>query len=180
MSTKFFTESLSGLLIASLLVTVTPSSASAQRIDVNNGERRCAFLGRFGSFTVIGTAGTAAYSLGNNKYIADLVVAGEEANWWLYRPTSGGDPATRLWAFARQPWCGKYRVMRYSNGAWREYEQTEAWGRGLGDSTTATFSAGPTNQVLLDTLRAIENKLKLIQPDQTSLTDLENLLKARP
>src|SRR5690606_8689591 len=33
---------------------------------------RCAYIGHFGSFHLIGEGGTAAYQLGNRKYICDL------------------------------------------------------------------------------------------------------------
>lgn len=152
---------------------------TAQNVDENEPARRCAFLGRCGSFTVIGANGTAAYRLGNGQFIADLRSAGEDANWWLYRPVGSGDPSTVMWAFARFPRCGRYRVLRFANGAWRFYEQTEAWGNGLGQSggLQASFE-GPTNTELLNKLQAIEGKLNDIQRSaRPSLNDLEDLIK---
>lgn len=146
-----------------------------------DGGRRCAFLGRFGSFTVIGAEGTAAYRLGRGEYIADLEVAEQkDANWWLYRPVSNGDPWTEMWAFARRPQCGMYAVMRFSNGGWHLYESTHAWGENLGGSgedIKKSASASVQNEVL-DTVRRIEDKLKVIQPNnKPSLPDLEKLIK---
>ena len=156
----------------------------AARKDEDDENRRCAFLGRFGSFTVIGSTGTAAYMLGKDKYIAGLRSAGEDPNWWMYRPTGNGDPSTTMWAFARNPRCGKYNVLRFANGAWRQYEQTSAWGIGLGGfsgAAAAASSAGPTNQELLDKLRDIEGKLNAIQPGpRPSLIDIENAVKNKP
>lgn len=160
------------------------TAAAAKRIvrnAQNDGDaRRCAFLGRFGSFTVIGSRGTAAYRLGNGRYIADLRSAGEDANWWFYRPVGNGDRSTAMWAFARFPQCGRYRVLRFANGAWWVYERTEAWGNGLGQSgglQAASFDQ-PTNAELLNKLQVIEGKLNDIQPTaRPSLKDLEDLIK---
>lgn len=144
-------------------------------------ERRCAFLGRCGSFTLIGAKGTAAYMLGRQQYIADLVVDDEDENWWIYSPVGNSDAATTKWAFAKRPFCGKYRVLRFANGRWWRFEDTTAWGIGLGDSGAQVSSAantGPSNQELLDSLQRIEGKLKAIQPDnQPSLSDLEKQLR---
>lgn len=162
--------------------STSPASANrTTRTAQNDGEaRRCAFLGRFGSFTVIGSGGTAAYRLGNGRYIADLQSAGEDANWWLYRPMANGDPSTVMWAFARFPQCGRYRVLRFANGAWWGYEHTEAWGNRLGQSgglQAASFEE-PTNAELLNKLQVIEGKLNDIQPTaRPSLKDLEDLIK---
>ncbi|GAA4422369.1 hypothetical protein [Bremerella cremea] len=147
-------------------------------------ERRCAFSGRCGSFTILGPLGTAAYKIGGKGYIADLVVSDPDPNWWLYKPVSNGDPSTKMWAFARKPRCGKYSVLRFSNGAWRVYERTEAWGQGLGED--GTFAAEPTYGApgasideVLDKLRDIEGKLKAIQPGPSpSLLDLERKIEA--
>lgn len=160
------------------------AAAAAKQITRNaqgDGEgRRCAFFGRFGSFTVIGSRGTAAYRLGNGRYIADLQSAGEDANWWLYRPVRNGDPSTIMWAFARFPRCGRYRVLRFAKGAWWVYEHTEAWGNRLGQAggVQATSLDEPTNAELLNKLQVIEGKLNDIQPTaRPSLKDIEDLIK---
>lgn len=169
---------------ASTKRTGEPTQArAANNVKDDKEKRRCAFLGRFGCFTLIGSKGTAAYMLGNEQYIADLASEREDPNWWIYRAIGNGDPWTTGWAFARRPQCGKYTVLRFSNGAWRKYEQTDAWGTGLGESggTAAVLDSGPTNQELLDKLRDIEGKLQEIQPGvRPSLEDLENQIKAKP
>src|SRR4051812_31126709 len=97
-----------------LFWTVSLTLSSVGFADQIDGEtRRCAFIGPCGSFTVVGSTGTAAYKLGDNRYIADLAPVGDEPNWWIYRPASNGDPSTLLWAFARRREHGKYSVMRY-------------------------------------------------------------------
>ncbi len=112
-----------------LLLVVTPTvDAKAIKPD-----RRCAYLGNWGSFHIVGSVGTAAYALDDERYIADLEFAGEDADYWAYRPTKKGDPNTTLWAFAKKPICGKYWVLRQSRGAWRKYEATDAWGEGHGN-----------------------------------------------
>lgn len=158
--------------IAMLVVVVSPSSAESMKQPV---ERRCAFLGRFGSFTVIGSKGVAAYQLSDGQYIADLEAAGDDPNWWLYRPVSNGDATTTMWAFARKPHRGLYKVLRFANGRWKLYECTNAWGRGLGESGAALAS---TNVEIIDELRAIREKLDLIQPrGGPSLLDIQNTVE---
>src|SRR6266496_157237 len=106
-------------------------------------ERRCVYLGRSGSFHIIGSGGSAAYVLGNRKYISDLRENGEDANFW-YFTTSNGDPATNGWAFARKANCdGTYWVWRSDRGGWHAYEATRAWGNGLGGSF-AQMASGPS------------------------------------
>lgn len=169
-----------GILLA-IMPTVAAAAERAKQAEKVVEERRCAFLGNFGSFTLIGDTGTAAYRLGKGEYIADLRTAGDDPNWWIYRPTGNGDPSTTLWAFARKPICGKYTVLRFAKGAWRHYEKTDAWGIGLGSSGIRTSSPGPTNQELLDKLREIEGKLNSIQPgSRPSLLEIENQIKAKP
>lgn len=161
---------------------ITATSVALTRAAEDDADRRCVFLGRCGSFTLIGGDGTAAYLLGREEYVADLVAAGEDDNWWLYQVRGNGDPQTRMWAFARKPHCGKHRVLRYSQGAWRAFEDTRAWGAGLGDSRRFAASASePSNQELLDKLRQIEGKLNAIQPGgRPSLSELEQQLKKQP
>lgn len=161
-------------------IAATPITLT--RATDDDADRRCVFLGRCGSFTLIGAEGTAAYLLGRDEYIADLVAAGEDENWWLYRVQGNGDPQTSMWAFARKPHCGKYRVLKYSNGAWRVFEDTRAWGAGLGNSRRfAAATSEPSNQELLDKLRQIEGKLNAIQPGgRPSLSELEQQLKKQP
>lgn len=150
--------------------------------------RRCAFLGMFGSFHLIGAKATAAYTLGNEKFVADLRYDGEDANWWFYSPTGNGDAWTTRWAFARRRDCGgKFSVFRLVNGVWCFYEQTEAWGLGLDrffGSAAAPVSAdgGPSNQELLNKLERIESKLRLIQPNDVgpSLEDLNRRIGSTP
>lgn len=146
-------------------------------------ERRCAFIGPCGSFTVIGFEGTAAYRLGHRRFIADLESAGEDPNWWLYRSVAHGDGVTTMWALARRPSCGKHTIMRFSNGAWRFYDRTDAWGEGLGEALQRAMAQSepePSNSELLEKLRDIESKLKAIQPGSSpSLEDLQNQLPPR-
>jgi hypothetical protein len=161
----------------------TRAKAASLKADNPEQRRRCAFLGQCGSFTLIGSNGTGAYILGNDRYIADLTSAGEDPNWWLYVP-AGGDPWTQKWAFARNPECGKYRVLRRVNGAWWDFDRTDAWGSGLGGSRavpTAAAAGEPSNQQILNKLLDIEEKLNVIQPGaRPSLQDLENQIQRRP
>ncbi len=164
------------------VIVKASAKGSAKNEEYDDDARRCAFLGRFGAFTIINAEGTAAYKLGNGKYIADLKHYRDDANWWLYKPAGNGDPATTMWAFARKPRCGTYQVLRFANGAWRKFESTDAWGLniGAGGIATAADVSGPTNQDLLDKLRELEGKLNTIQPGLTpSLQDLENQIKAK-
>jgi hypothetical protein len=159
------------------------ANAASLKAEKPEQTRRCAFLGQCGSFTLIGSNGTAAYILGNDRYIADLKSAGEDPNWWLYVP-AGGDPWTQKWAFARNPECGKYRVLRRVNGTWWDFDRTDAWGAGLGRSRavpTAAAAGEPSNQQILNKLLDIEEKLNVIQPGaKPSLQDLENQIQRRP
>jgi hypothetical protein len=141
--------------------TLMPAS---QKADKANEARRCAFLGPFGSFHLIGPKGTAAYLLGNEKYIADLVPAGEDANWWLYRPGEGSDPGTTMWAFSRHDQCNGMRsVLRFVNGVWCLYEEATGWGNdGSTGVTVTTVSSQPSNAELLQKLRDIEDTLSKI------------------
>ena len=104
---------------------------------------RCAYIGRWGSFHLIGTGGSAAYALGNDKFVADLRSVGQDADYWYYTP-SKGDPSTSEWALARKPdGCGMYWVWRGDGGRWHPYEPTRAWGLGLGgEQGTATSVRG--------------------------------------
>jgi hypothetical protein len=164
------------------LVSTTVTAVSL-KADKPEPKRRCAFLGQCGSFTLISSNGTAAYVLGNERYIADLKSAGEDPNWWLYVP-AGGDLWTQKWAFARNPECGKYRVLRRVNGTWWEFDRTDAWGAGLGGSRavpTAAAAGEPSNQQILNKLLDIEEKLNVIQPGpRPSLQDLENQIQRKP
>jgi hypothetical protein len=76
-------------------------------------------------------------------------------------------------------------VLRYSNGGWRQYDQDDAWGLGLGEQSRPKVkgvgSSGPSNQEILNKLLQLEAKLNGIQPsDRPSLEDIQNLIKARP
>jgi hypothetical protein len=99
---------------------------------------RFAYLGRCGSFHLIGAGGSAAYLLGNEKYVADLRSVGDDANHYRYQP-SKGDRSTTGWAFSRKPDnCGLYPVWRQQDGRWHLFERTTAWGIGLGDDIAKT------------------------------------------
>lgn len=154
--------------LALLLVLAAPATAESIK---QPGERRCAFLGRSGAFIVTGSTGHAAYQLGNEKYIADLESAGTDRNWWLYRPVGNGDPSTTMWALETRPRGNMHRVLRFSNGRWRPYECTNAWGNFAdGTATAQSFSVE-----VIDELRAIREKLELIQPaDRPSLQDIQD------
>lgn len=136
-------------------------AANVSRTTAQVAERRCAFLGRNGSFHLIGDSGTAAYQLGRDQYIADLVSVGQDANYWLYRPVANGDPSTVMWAFARRPICGRYGVLRYSNGTWRRFEATNAWGIGLGEELAGAASGDAIRDLQIDVRDLKERVLKL-------------------
>lgn len=142
-----------------LFLAVGSVSAEAKQED---DARRCAFLGRCGSFHLIGPSGTAAYNLGNAQYIADLASAGEDRLFWFYRPLNG-DVATNLWAFARQPdRAGRYWVWRRDQRGWRRYEGTRAWGIGLGESG----AAGASGDALFDLqndVRDLKKRVKTLE-----------------
>jgi hypothetical protein len=143
---------------------MTPVIKMTRAVKAEEGARRCAFLGRFGSFHVFQNNGTAAYYLGPTPYIADLAPSREDNRYWYYRPVGNGDPETTEWAFSRQPdRCGQYWVWRFARGGWRRYEPTKAWGDGLGSVATVTSSADVIGQLQLRVddidarLRKIEN-----------------------
>jgi hypothetical protein len=122
---------------------------------------RCAYIGNFGSFHLVGVGGTAAYQLGDRKYICDLSFSKEDNAFWYYRPTNG-DRFTSHWAFSRQPdCCGRYWVWRHDGGGWSRYELTKAWGDGLADRSFTQDTA-----VYLDTndqrFRILERDVKEI------------------
>jgi hypothetical protein len=135
---------------------------------------RCAYLGRWGSFHLIGNGGSAAYALGGDRYVADLEFTDQDANHWYYSPTHG-DPLTTSWAFARQKDCnGMYAVWRLAGGRWCFYENTQGWGDGLDRRLTAVPTYGlTTEQQLLilkervdkhqDILNKHEEKLKNVK-----------------
>lgn len=141
--------------------------------------RRCAYLGRCGSFTLIGNNGTAAYILGNEEFIADLEAAGEDQHWWIYRTINGGDDKTKKWAFARRPECGRYRVLRLVNGNWCEHEQVHAWGNLNGARASSTqVKQTQAQQNIGQLLKDIYDKLEDIQPmGAPSLKDISNQIK---
>ena len=179
----------SALLAFAVVSVLAPCVAVAQpritdRAFEDENVRRCAYIGYCGSFTLIGDSGTAAYKIGNNRYIADIEFEKEDEKWWVYRIRGNSDGTTKGWAFSRHPHCGKYRVLRYSNGAWRLFDRSDAWGIGLGESfgesTAEVRTTGPSNQELLDTLRRIESRLDDIQPGgRPSLQELEKQIEDR-
>src|SRR5437016_4511634 len=94
-------------------------------------QRRCAYLGYWGSFHLIGNSGSAAYHLNADRFVADLTFDSEDAGFWYFRPANG-DTFTTKWAFSRQRDCfGMNWVMRGDRGGWHPYEATRAWGAGL-------------------------------------------------
>jgi len=126
------------LLVCMLLATTSQAQQEQPPVGKNLEGRRCAYLGYWGSFHLIGTDGSAAYTLDNIKYIAHLRSTGDDVNFWYYSP-SNGDPTTTHWAFARKPdSCGMYWVWRADRGRWSSYEPTRAWGIGLGSQFTQT------------------------------------------
>jgi hypothetical protein len=132
---------------------------------------RCAYIGYWGSFHITGKVGTAAYWLGNKPYIADLSLDRATPSFFYYRPANG-DPFITMWAFGRQPDCGRHWVWFRDRSGWRQYELTRAWGEGL-DGTAGpvtTVNGGPGNEEILEKLRDIEGTVDTI---------LENQLKAK-
>jgi hypothetical protein len=146
------------------IATPLPTKSVTYKVpeqDADDAARRCAFLGRQGSFHLIGAQGTAAYRLGNGQYIADLAAAGEDANYWYYRPQQNGDQFTSLWAFARRPNCGRYWVWRQDRGGWHRYEATNAWGIGLGGVAAKSGSSDAIVDLQIDVRDLKERVLKL-------------------
>ncbi len=103
--------------------------------------RRCAFLGQWGSFHLIGTGGSAAYFLNNLPFSADLRWTEDDADFYYYEPANG-DPVTTGWAFARKPnACGLHSVWRHDGRGWQIFERVRAWGnfdRGISGSAQKT------------------------------------------
>jgi len=141
--------------------TDVTKSASKGTTVIAEDQRRCAYLGKWGSFHLIGSAGSAAYALGNDRFIADLTFVREDTLYWYYRP-SKGDASTTLWAFARRPYCGKYWVWRHAQGGWKRYEATRAWGDGLGAPTTAQTAIDVVDQLQLR-VQDLENRVKTLE-----------------
>ncbi len=132
-------------------------------------ERRCAYLGFWGSFHLIGAGGSAAYHLGNDRYVADLRSNGQDDHYWYYAPANG-DQFTSRWAFARPDNCGMAWVWRRDRGGWHRYELTRAWGDGLSErSHGANVSAedAPATKkdvdVIVGFLKNMEAELKEIR-----------------
>lgn len=122
-------------------------TAQQQRPFPTPQERRCAYLGRWGSFHILGKDGTAAYRFASGAmHFAELRVGRPNPNWWIYNqvPSDTADNNITAWAFARQPYCGEWQVLMFRNGAWQHYENTFAWGKGIGeDATGAAGSSDP-------------------------------------
>jgi hypothetical protein len=122
--------------------------------------RRCGYLGRWGSFHLIGKAGSAAYTLGDNDYVADLRLTREDGGYWYYSP-SDGDPFTAEWALASKPdACGMYPVWRAVGGRWVLYERARAWGQGLGREVRSTHTGGPSIESRVSDLERRVDKLE--------------------
>lgn len=133
-------------------------------------ERRCAYLGYWGSFHITGDIGTAAYALGNAKYVADLAFEKEDNGHWYYRAGFGGDNFTSQWAFSRHPdGCGRYWVWRSDRGGWHRYEATRAWGDPL---TTGSESV----QVRAE--KSVTQRLTDLEEDVSELKAKVNLPQA--
>lgn len=99
------------------------------------GEFRCAYIGRCGSFHLIGEEGTAAYRTPTGEYIDELKMMPSEPGWWLYRAVLNvdtSDHVSEAWAISRRrDRNGRFRVMRFVRGAWRFYETAYGWGQGM-------------------------------------------------
>lgn len=124
-------------------------------------ERRCAYLGRWGSFHLIGNGGSAAYTLGKDEFLADLSFVKQNERFWYYEP-SGGDRLTTRWAFSKRPdHCGRFWVWRAQQGRWHEYEATKAWGIGLNEEARHASVPSLDSRVtdLEDRVRALEKKI---------------------
>lgn len=125
---------------------------------------RRAYLGHWGSFHLIGEHGTAAYHFRNGQYIADLEFSGQDANYTHYRPVANGDPSISEWAFARFPdACGQYVVWRHTRDGWRIYEQTRAWGIGLGTEVAETAVDATDVEVLKGTIENHERRIRALE-----------------
>lgn len=108
------------------------------KAQADEDDRRCAYLGYWGSFHLTGPIGTAAYKLGRERYLADLTFDREDNAHWFFRAGNGSDQSTAQWAFSRQPdRCGRYWVWRSDKNGWHRYESTRAWGNRLGGSAQA-------------------------------------------
>ena len=107
-------------------ISATPI-ALMREVD-DNGGRRCAFLGRCGSFTLIGTEGTAAYILGRDEYIADLVAAGPTITGGFTRSRATGIRRP-VCGRSRRPHCGKHRVRgsQTVHGEFSRIPERGAW-----------------------------------------------------
>lgn len=127
--------------------------------------RRCAYLGQWASFHLIGTGGSAAYFLGNVPFSADLRWTEDDANFFYYEP-SNGDPVTTDWAFSRMSdICGMYSVWRHDGSSWQFFERVRAWGR-PGSSGSYGSYGGEDERLkarvtqLESRMKKVENKLK--------------------
>ncbi|MGE3978922.1 MAG: hypothetical protein AB7F94_15250 [Nitrospira sp.] len=119
-----------GFVVLALHSIAFESKAQEKPLAEQKG-LRCAYIGRNGSFHLIGKGGSAAYILGGKKYVADLRSADEDDDFWYYTPRNG-DNFTEMWAFSRRrDACGLYGVFRYQGNAWHHFEQTSGWGEGL-------------------------------------------------
>lgn len=150
------------LLVPSLVSAAELVDAPRVGQAAPNAARRCAFNGSRGSFHFIGDQGTAAYKLGNEKFVASLVASGEDADYWYYVPTQNGDQFTTRWAFARQPNCDGYWVWRHDRSGWRRFEATDAWGDGLTRQTRVATSVNSIERLQFD-VRDLQNRVRTLE-----------------
>jgi hypothetical protein len=118
---------------------------------------RCTYLGKWGSFHLIGSRGTAGYKFNGNKYLADLAFSRETEEYYYYKQTGHGDPAISLWAFAKFPASPeKYEVWRRTTKGWRRYECAERWGENL----NSAVPVAATDTDILNRLDAVERTVE--------------------
>jgi hypothetical protein len=168
---SFVTFLVPSVLSASeLIATPMRTKAVAYKQPAQNAPeaaRRCAFIGRRGSFHLIGAKGTAAYKLGKDKYVADLEAAGEDANYWYYLPQQKGDQFTTMWAFARRPDCGRYWVWRHDRRGWGQYEATDAWGDELNGSTAGATTGSAIERLQFD-VRDLQQRMRTLEQQRSA------------
>lgn len=148
------------LILIAFTLPVPGAQPQNKRDDQRSEEgRRCGFLGQWGSFHLIGSRGTAAYTVDREQFVTELRSSRSDANYWYY--DTKGDPAIRQWAFSIRPDpCGLYWVWRFEGGGWHRYEATRAWGIGLGGSFAQQKTSAPTLPERVEQLEIRVDKLE--------------------
>ena len=152
-----------GIVFAAYVTFSTVGLAQQQpagKQNANQVDRRCAYLGFWGSFHLLGAGGTAAYHLDQDKFISNLSANREDAHFWYYTPVNG-DATTTEWAFSKKPdSSGLYLVWRSDRGRWCVYEPTRAWGKGL---DTEFSTATSTSTGLESRVEGLERRVDLLE-----------------